>query len=137
MADETKRPMTDARKKANTKYDSKAYDKILLRVRAGRKSEMEAHAAQYQKEVGEIGKAGYSPAGSMQGFINRAIDETMERDVGSPSQESGSTISGTRIKKPPDDYIKLTDEEKAHIEKRRVVMGQAERLRAKHDGGTT
>ena len=80
MADETKRPMTDARKKANIKYDSKAYDKILLRVRSGRKEEIETHAAQYQKETGDVGKVGYSPAGSITGFISRAIDETMERD---------------------------------------------------------
>jgi len=73
--------MSEARKKANAKYDSKAYEKILLRVRTGRKSEIESHAAQYQPEAGEVGKAGYSPAGSLQGFINRAIDETMERDT--------------------------------------------------------
>ena len=80
MADETKRPVSEARKKANAKFDSKAYDKILLRVRAGRKEEIEVHAEQYQPEAGEIGKAGYSPAGSLQGFINRSIDETMLRD---------------------------------------------------------
>ena len=96
MPDNKKRPMTEARKQANAKYDSKAYDKILLRVRAGRKEEIEAHAEQYQPEAGEIGKAGYSPAGSLQGFINRAIDETMERDTagGIPvAQRDGSVDS--------------------------------------------
>ena len=80
MLNGKKRQMTEARKQANAKYDSKAYDKILLRVHFGRKKEIETHAAQYQPTAGEIGKAGYSPAGSLQGFINRAIDETMERD---------------------------------------------------------
>ena len=82
MPDEKKkRPMTEARKAANSRYDNAAYDKIMLRVRAGRKTDIEEHAAQYQPQAGEIGKAGYSPAGSLQGFINRAIDETMERDI--------------------------------------------------------
>lgn len=79
MAEE-KRPMSEARKKANAKYESKAYDKILLRVEAGKKDEIKAHAEKHQKETGEIGKAGYSPKGSLTGFISRAIDETMERD---------------------------------------------------------
>jgi hypothetical protein len=81
MPEKKKRPMTEARKAANARYDSAAYDKIMLRVRAGRKSEIEQHAARYQPEAGEIGKAGYSPAGSIQGFINRAIDEAIERDT--------------------------------------------------------
>ena len=80
MTDEKKRTMTDARKKANAKYALNAYEQIALKVPKGKKDIVKAHAAQYQKEVGEIGRAGYSPAGSVQGFINRAIDETMERD---------------------------------------------------------
>jgi hypothetical protein len=86
VPDDTKRPASEARKKANSKYDSKAYDKILLRVRAGRKGEIEAHAQQHQAEVGEVGKAGYSPAGSLQGFISRAIDEKMARDKGGSAE---------------------------------------------------
>ena len=38
------------------------------------------HAETFQPEVGEIGAAGYTPKGSMTGFISRAIDETMNRD---------------------------------------------------------
>ena len=87
MPENKKRPMTDARKVANARYDSKTYDKIMLRVRSGRKAEIEAHATQHQPETGEIGKSGYSPAGSVQGFINRAIDETMERDRGDLDNE--------------------------------------------------
>lgn len=80
MPDEAKRPMSEARKKANAKYDSKAYDKILLRVEAGKKDEIKAHAEKYQEAVGEIGTAGYTPKGSVNGFILRAVDEKMERD---------------------------------------------------------
>jgi len=69
------------------KYDSKAYDKILIRVEAGKKDEIKAHAEKYQKESGTIGTSGYSPKGSLTGFINRAIDETMEKDKSSKSGE--------------------------------------------------
>jgi len=80
MDEEKKRPLTVARKKANAKYDNKAYDKILLRVDSGKKEEIKEHALKYQPEVGEIGKEGYTPKGSINGFIVRAIDEKIERD---------------------------------------------------------
>jgi len=72
--------MTDARKKANAKFAASAYDRIELKVPKGKKDEIKTHAEFYQPAAGEAGKAGYSPAGSLQGFISRAIDETMERD---------------------------------------------------------
>jgi len=49
------------------KYNAKAYDQINLTVKKGEKEELQAHAA----EQGE----------SLNGFINRAIHETMERDT--------------------------------------------------------
>ena len=57
---------TEARKKANEKYNAKAYDEIKIRVKKGEKETIKAHA----ESKGE----------SLNGFINRAIDETMERD---------------------------------------------------------
>jgi hypothetical protein len=80
MTDEKKRPLSEARKKANAKYESKAYDKILLRIEAGKKDEIKSHADEFQPAVGAIGTAGYTPKGSINGFIIRAIDEKMERD---------------------------------------------------------
>jgi hypothetical protein len=79
--------MTEARKKANARYENKAYDKILLRVETGKKNEIKAHAEKYQPEVGEIGTAGHTPKGSVNGFIIRAIDEKMERDTATPEPE--------------------------------------------------
>ncbi len=59
--------LTTARKKANAKYEAKAYDKTLIRLPKGRLDEIRAHIA---------------PAGeSLNGFISRAISETMERDT--------------------------------------------------------
>ena len=48
------------------KYEDKAYDKILLRLPKGRKEELKAHA----ESQGE----------SVNGFINRAIDEAMKEE---------------------------------------------------------
>jgi len=80
VTDKLKRPVSSARKKANAEFAASAYDRIELKVSKGKKNEIKAHAEKHQLGVGEIGKAGYSPAGSLQGFINRAIDETMKRD---------------------------------------------------------
>ncbi len=52
--------------RAKNKYNAKAYDRIALQVKKGRKDTIKAHAEQN----GE----------SLNGFVNRAIDETMERD---------------------------------------------------------
>lgn len=58
---------TEARRRANEKYNAKAYDEIKVRVAKGEKEKIKAYADQR----GE----------SLNGFINRAIDETMERDT--------------------------------------------------------
>lgn len=58
-------PISEARRRANQKYIDKQ-EEIKVRVPDGRKAEIQAHAA----ASGE----------SVNGFINRAIGETMERD---------------------------------------------------------
>lgn len=60
--------ISEARRRANEKYNAKAYDEIKTRVPKGRKAELQAHA----KGRGE----------SLNGFIVRAVDETIERDKG-------------------------------------------------------
>ena len=57
-----------AQTRAKNKYNAKAYDRVALQVKKGRKDIIKQHAEQH----GE----------SLNGFINRAIDETMERDNG-------------------------------------------------------
>jgi len=59
-------PSSEAKKKADAKYALKAYDRLEIKVKKGRKIELQTHAA----ECGE----------SLNGFVNRAINETMERD---------------------------------------------------------
>ena len=61
--------ITEARKKANETY-LKTQDEIKIRVPKGRKAEIQAHA-------GEQGE-------SVNGFIGRAIDETIARDLNQP-----------------------------------------------------
>ena len=58
--------MGTARTRANNKWNAKAYDRINLTVEKGRKDAIKAHA----ESKGE----------SVNGFINRAINETMERE---------------------------------------------------------
>ena len=57
---------TEARKRANEKYNAKAYDELKIRVPKGEKEQIKAHA----DTQGE----------SLNGFVKRAIDETMKRD---------------------------------------------------------
>jgi len=57
---------SEAQKRANRKYNEKAYDRIELKVTKGKKADLQTYA----KKKGE----------SLNGFVNRAIDETIERD---------------------------------------------------------
>ena len=59
-------PASAARLRANAKWDKKAYDKILLRLPKGKKDIVLCH----------IAKQGQS----LNGFINRAIDDAMQND---------------------------------------------------------
>ena len=59
-------PISEARKRANAKYNAKAYEQLITRLPKGKKIDLQAHA----KKKGE----------SLNGFVNRAIDETIERD---------------------------------------------------------
>ena len=59
-------PISEARRRANEKYNAKAYEQIQVRVKVGAKDIITAHA----ESKGE----------SVNAFINRAITETMERD---------------------------------------------------------
>ncbi len=58
--------MGKASTRAQNRYIAKAYDRINLTVSKGKKDTIQVHAA----AQGE----------SVNGFINRAIDEAMERD---------------------------------------------------------
>lgn len=59
-------PASKAQQRATNKYIAKAYDRINLTVAKGKRETIQAHAETRSESVN--------------GFINRAIEETMERD---------------------------------------------------------
>lgn len=60
-------PISDARKRANRKWNEKAYDRIELRVKKGEKQSVLDHAA----TMGE----------SLNQFLNRAVANQIEADL--------------------------------------------------------
>ena len=58
--------ISESQRKAVAKYNAKSYDEIKIRVYKGEKEKIKSHA----ESNGE----------SINGFVKRAIDETMERD---------------------------------------------------------
>lgn len=79
--------VSKAQKSATAKYESKAYDKVLVRMPKGRKDEIQVFAAQ----TGE----------SVNGFINRAIGEAMgespQKPAGAP-QGMGAILTPSALK---------------------------------------
>lgn len=73
--------ISKAQQKAVAKYDAKAYDKTLLRLPKGRLDVVRAHAEANSESVN--------------GFIGRAIAETMERDSRT-APEIAETPQGAR-----------------------------------------
>lgn len=57
---------TEARKRANEKYNAKAYDEVKFRVPKGKKDTIKIHAEQQGESLNK--------------FLNRAVNDTMERD---------------------------------------------------------
>jgi uncharacterized protein (DUF1778 family) len=83
------RKNSEARIRANNKYNAKAYDRINLAVPKGRKATIQNHAAM----KGE----------SINGFVNRAIAETMDHDKESGDAfylDSGDTICLDKVAEP-------------------------------------
>ena len=68
-------PVSKAQQKATNKWIEKTYDRINLTVPKGQKDIIKAHAESHGESVN--------------GFINRAIDETMDRDKAAPVGSEG------------------------------------------------
>lgn len=58
--------ISEARQRANAKYNKKAYDRLEMKVPKGEKENIIAHAEQTD--------------GTLNKFLNRAVRETIERD---------------------------------------------------------
>ena len=59
--------ISEAQRRAVAKYNAANYERLELRVEKGMKGRIKAHAARHDE-------------GSVNAFLNRAIEETMERD---------------------------------------------------------
>ena len=70
-------PLSEARKRANAKYNQKAYDRVELKVKKGKKEEIRLFA----ESQGE----------SLNAFINRAIAEAMGEVKRTPSADKTET----------------------------------------------
>ena len=81
--------MGKASTRAHNKYNAKAYDRINLTVAKGQKENIQAHATAHGESVN--------------GFIGRAIVETMERDgAGGPQEAAGAAAVAGGISLSPD-----------------------------------
>ena len=70
--EDTKKKVSEAQRRAVAKYNAANYDRVELRLDKGRKDTVKAHA----ETQGE----------SLNAFINRAINETIERDNEAPTE---------------------------------------------------
>ena len=79
---------TKAQQKAVTKYVKSKYDRFGLTMPKGNLDKIKAHAETHGESVN--------------GFIGRAIDETMERDAGTPTEATEQPPAATAALLPPD-----------------------------------
>ena len=71
------RKYTEAQKQSARKWDAANLDRISIAVPKGQKDVIKAHAEAHSESVN--------------GFINRAIEETMQRDNAAPGASEGQT----------------------------------------------
>lgn len=69
------RKNSEARIRANNKYNAKAYDRVNIAIPKGRKEVIQAHAAAQGKSVN--------------GYVVEAIDEKLNRDDAQQIEEGG------------------------------------------------
>jgi len=95
-----KMAVSKAQQKAVAKYEAKAYDKVLLRLPKGRLDEIKDHTTAHGESVN--------------GFIGRAISETMERDgsgmTSSGPQEAAGMPPGSGVVSLPSETVKAARE---------------------------
>lgn len=116
-------PASKAQQRATNKYISKAYDRINVTTPKGKKETIQAHAA----ALGE----------SVNGFINRAINQTMEQDTArSPSEALGEPVDDltTTIQPIPRGTLEIVESAaKAAGEKPGDFISRAVATQAKRD----
>lgn len=105
-------PASKAQQKAVSKYMKENYDVYQIRMKKGQKDTIKAHAETRSESVN--------------GFINRAIQEAIERDAGDP-QEAGV------VSLPPDALKAAQEAAEAAGEAVRVFVARAVETQAQRD----
>ncbi len=92
--------VSKAQQKAQNKWIAKAYDRVNLTLPKGQKEVVQTHATAHSESVN--------------GFIGRAIMETMERDDGgaasSEPQEAAGAPAGAGVVSLPSETLKTAQE---------------------------
>lgn len=109
-------PVSKAQQEATARYEAKAYDKVLVRFPKGRKAEIQSHA----EARGE----------SVNGFIGRAISETMERDKA--ASRSAGEVTGPCLHTREQAVRRILYKHKMHLKKSRKGGGYI----VEQDGGS-
>lgn len=86
--------------KATTRYESNNYDKVLLRLPKGQRKKIKSHA----ESMGE----------SINSFVNRAINETMQQDINPLKNEQ---VAPLVLKKPVNADLETERARKAILDK--------------------
>lgn len=112
--------MGKASTRAQNRYIAKAYDRINLTVAKGQKENIQAHATAHGESVN--------------GFIGRAIVETMERDgAGEPQEAAGAAAVAGGISLPSDALESAQAAAEATGEAPAVFITRAIETQAKRD----
>ena len=80
MADEAKRPTSEARKRANAKYDKENYQYISFKAKKGSRERI-AQAAEVTNDT-------------VNGFIRGALNKAVEGAIGIPMEAAGAQTGG-------------------------------------------
>lgn len=70
--------ISEAQQRAVAKYNAANYERVELRLKKGKKSLLKAHAQTHGESLNE--------------FVNRAIDETLERDQATTAADADTPI---------------------------------------------
>lgn len=115
-------PVSKAQQKAVNKYMAANYDRINLTVPKGKKDTIQAHAEVHGQSVN--------------GFINSAIDEKMERDAAGNPQEAAGGPQGAGMVSLPSQTLEAAQEAaQAAGETVPQFIERAVEMQAKRDKG--
>lgn len=100
-------PVSKAQQKAVNKYVKDNYDRVLVTMPKGQKDTIKAHAEAHSESVN--------------GFINRAISETMERDKA--ASRSAGEVTGPCLHTREQAVRRILYKHKMHLKKPRKGGG--------------